>query len=170
MGWLRRLFILMAAGAVGLVLLVLSWLVWPAWWTAAPQVSTDLAGFQQKVQLPFVVAAVQWEVFGTPEYTGGVPGPTDLVTFMAVVQLPTRPHLPPASPEAFVAPGSARAWLPTAWQPLVRRMAARQQVGPDAAACGQFSARMRQSGRPITGVLCARGQEALVWWTLSLEP
>src|ERR1700712_2222985 len=27
---------------------------------------------------------VQWEVFGTPEWSGGVPGPTDFVSLIAV--------------------------------------------------------------------------------------
>lgn len=38
----------------------------------------DLAALRAKAKLDLPVRAVAWEVFGTPEYKGGAPGPTDL--------------------------------------------------------------------------------------------
>lgn len=45
--------------------------------------SSDVAAFHQLVELDLPAKSVRWEVFGTPEYSIGVPGPTDFVTLGA---------------------------------------------------------------------------------------
>lgn len=55
----------------------------------------------------------KWEIFGTPEYIGGAPAPTDYVTLIAEVsstENDKRNAMPPAG-DIWIAPESARPWL-----------------------------------------------------------
>lgn len=42
--------------------------------------STNIAAFLQIVELDLPARSVRWEMLSTPEYSMGVPGPTDFVT------------------------------------------------------------------------------------------
>ena len=45
--------------------------------------SDDVEALRRVVELDTNPAAIRWEIFGTPEYVGGVPGPIDFVTLVA---------------------------------------------------------------------------------------
>lgn len=47
------------------------------------QPSRDLTALQAKVKIDLPIRSATWDIFGTPEYKGGVPGPTDLQTLVA---------------------------------------------------------------------------------------
>ena len=79
------------------------------------QPSRDLAALQAKVKIDLPILSASWEIFGTPEYKGGVPGPTDLQTLVAEFILTdpdfeTHTKLERAA-EFFVAPESSRVWM-----------------------------------------------------------
>lgn len=47
--------------------------------------SNDIAALQQFIELDILPRSARWEVFGTPEYSAGVPAPTDFITLIAEV-------------------------------------------------------------------------------------
>jgi hypothetical protein len=49
------------------------------------KISTDISALQKIVSLDMATPSGKWEIFGTPEYTGGVPAPTDYVTLIAEI-------------------------------------------------------------------------------------
>lgn len=75
--------------------------------------STDMSAFNSLVTLDIPLKSVSWEVFGTPEYSGGVPGPTDYLTLIAQLEnskdgkFDQRPH----TGLIWIAPEAARRWL-----------------------------------------------------------
>ena len=76
-------------------------------------VLTDVAAFNGLVTVDIQPRTVSWEVFGTPEYTGGVPGPTDHVTLIAQTEASNDEKFDqrPTTGTVWIAPESSRPWL-----------------------------------------------------------
>lgn len=132
-------------------------------------VSTDVAALQKIVRLDFTTSSVKWEVFGTPEYKGGVPGPTDFQTLIAEVS-PVDPAAfaaRPASGKFWIAPEAARSWL---FAPF-RNMLAIQKNKPFELSnwhdCRALNATLSQTGTAVTGFGCIEGERMLVYLTIA---
>ena len=80
---------------------------------AAAKVSTDLDALRNTITLDIAANAGTWEIFGTPEYRGGIPAPTDYVTVIAELSLADAGAAFPREPAGrrMVAPEAARPWL-----------------------------------------------------------
>jgi len=75
------------------------------------KVSSSTAELQSIVDIPPSIQSIRWEIFGTPEYHGGVPGPTDFVTLEAEVDGIDEDWLnglPNEAGNKFIVPGAAR--------------------------------------------------------------
>ena len=85
------------------------------------KVSSDLAALRNVVNFDIKTKSTRWEVFGTPEYTGGVPGPTDFVTLIAEIEPEDQKffEIMPPTGEVWIAPEAARPWLSSTFRSML---------------------------------------------------
>lgn len=156
MKWLAA--ILVAAGVVVGATMVFLWL------SQRPDVSDDLAALQNTVAIPSGATSARWEIFGTPEATGFVPGPTDYYTLIAELQ----PALAPAAAGAQdgnipVMPEAARPWLSDKFRALMeqnRHTRLRLSLHKN---CRAYQTTVRKSGRVVRGFLCTDAGRTLLY-------
>lgn len=135
-----------------------------------PGVSEDLSALREIINLQIPVQSARWEVFGTPEYTGGVPGPTDYVTMVAELRL-SAPHWLETNKEptgvTFVAPEAARPWMNVPFRRLMEKNRGANTDLSRQEQCSKFETTLRKTGKPVVGFLCARADQLLLYLTLS---
>lgn len=134
------------------------------------KVSENLAELRKIVELPAAVKSARWEIFGTPEYTGGVPGPTDMVTLVAeldpfVHEVLLRGAAKKGS--AFVAPEAARPWLTRDFQNLLAASKNSSLSISYAEGCSPYRTRLAKTGVPVDGFICPGDKGMLLYLTLS---
>ncbi len=132
-------------------------------------VSTDVAALQTIVRLEARPASAQWEIFGTPEFTGWVPGPTDYVTLVAqLTPVDQQAFVKPASAAAvWIAPESARPWLAAPFRDLLEK---RKNTTVDLSTlpqCRAVQTTLTRSGRPVRGLTCHAAGKILVYLTIA---
>lgn len=131
-------------------------------------VSTDLASLEKLVILDVHPASVEWEIFGTPEDTGGVPGPTDYMTLVAQIK-PVDAHAfarRPLTQIIQLAPEARRAWLVPAFKSLLDT---KRGLSVDLSGNPRYRkahGTLRLNGTPINGFACTDGEKMLVYLTL----
>lgn len=132
--------------------------------------SRDLTALQAKIKINLPVQSASWEVFGTPEYKGGVPGPTDLQTLIAEIVLKDSDfkshHRLALVSDHFVAPESARFWLSPIFREILDQVRNSTENMGRAYGCFQYETSLIESGRPVAGFLCVSGNRALMYLTL----
>ncbi|QJE02014.1 hypothetical protein HH212_19970 [Massilia forsythiae] len=134
-----------------------------------PGASSDLAALRAVVQLPSAFTAGRWEIFGTPEHTGGAPGPTDYVTLVAELRIAPgdwRRLEAADGGKPFVAPEAARMWLSTPYRTLLAKHKGGEFELQSAQDCRAWSSKVVKSGRQVSGFTCLNGDHALVYLTL----
>lgn len=130
----------------------------------------DLPALKEKIKLDIPAQSAAWEIFGTPEYKGGVPGPTDLQTLVAEIELPrsnsnSKLDLPMAG-EIFVAPESAREWLSPDFKELMKRTRNSKEDMGRKHGCFKYETTITASGRAVSGFVCVASNKALLYLTL----
>jgi hypothetical protein len=132
-------------------------------------VSTNVQEFEQFIITPIPASRVTWEVFGTPEYTGGIPGPTDFVTLVAEL-VPTagweNPFLPGRVQGLMVTPEAPRQWLSDEFKALLSKFKNRDIDLPERYGCSSFDAKLRSSSRIVHGFLCPNKASILIYLVL----
>jgi hypothetical protein len=132
-------------------------------------VSTDVAALQNIVHLGFTPSSAKWEVFGTPEYKGGLPGPADFQTLIAEVSNvdPAAFAARPASGKFWIAPEAARPWL---FSPFRNMLAVQKNRTFDLSNwhdCRALNATLAQTGTVVSGSGCIEGERMLVYLTIA---
>lgn len=133
-------------------------------------VSSNIDELRQIVDMPFPAQSVRWEVFGTPEYHGGVPGPTDFITLVAElkhVNKESHGHLSEEEGKEFIVPGAARPWLDRSFHALLQNNENSMLALPDAHDCRLYKSRLKKTSTPVKGFICSGVDRALVYLTLS---
>lgn len=105
-------------------------------------------------------------MFETPEYDGGVPGPTDYITLVAELRTGDQP-----SGTAFkdtggstpVAPEAARPWLAADFRTLLEKSKHSNLVLSPENACRPYAGTMTTSGRRVNGFACIRPGRSLTY-------
>lgn len=134
----------------------------------SPGPSTDLAGLRHVVAIPDGVTAARWEIFGTPEYTGGVPGPTDYMTLVAELDLADDAAFAADEPERWppsVVPEAPRRWLSPAFRERMER-SRNKKLDLDGGSCRPVRSRVRESGRIVPGFTCRESGKTLLYLKL----
>jgi len=132
-------------------------------------VSTNVAQLQKLVDLGVAPTSAKWEVFSTPEYTGGVPGPTDYITLVAeLTSVDEKAFLAnPQAEEIWIAPESARPWLSENFR---RMLATQKNLVIDFSKyshCPTLPATLKQTGEKIKGLICEDAGRALIYLRIS---
>jgi hypothetical protein len=133
------------------------------------KVSDDIVEFRSLVDTDLGAKSVRWEVFGTPEYTGGVPGPTDYVTLIAEVEPwdQERFEARPETGKQGITPEAARPWLSEGFRSM---LAKHRNDSTDLSSiynCRKFEAKIKKSQRPVNGFICNDSGKSLVYLTLA---
>ena len=134
------------------------------------QPSRDLTALQAKVKIDLPIRSATWDIFGTPEYKGGVPGPTDLQTLVAEFIL-TDPDFEAhtkleRAAEFFVAPESSRVWMSPGFRKMMGDVRNSTEDMGKAYGCFQYEASLAHSGSAVNGFMCVSGDRALLYLAL----
>lgn len=131
--------------------------------------SSDVAAFQQVVELDLPLRLVRWEVFGTPEYSIGVPGPTDFVTLIA--EVPSLDELTlvkrPQARAMWIVPGAARPWLSGGNRSMLAKF---RNISVDFSRlpnCRVANGKLRKTGEQVHGFICNGPVKVLIYLTLA---
>lgn len=133
--------------------------------------SDDIDAFRNLVETDVPAKSVRWEVFGTPEYTGGVPGPTDYVTLIAEVEPSAQEKIQTkaGSGEVWIAPEAARPWLTSEFRSLLAAHADRSTDLAGMPNCRLLRGKIKKDGKPVSGFICNGSGKSLIYLTLSGE-
>lgn len=133
------------------------------------KVSDDPGALRKVVDIPINLKSARWEIFGTPEYTGGVPGPTDYMTLVAELE-PTGSsrNLPVNTGDGsvYIVPESARPWVSRDFRSLLEK---NKNLTLDLATvkeCHPFATRLVQTRDPVRGFTCAKPGRVFLYLSL----
>lgn len=131
------------------------------------KVSNDLVALRNLVEFHLPAKSARWEIFGTPEHTEGIPGPTDFITLIA--ELETSDPAPVIRREtgtAWIAPEAARPWLSGSFKLILEKNKNDIDLTrvPE---CSLFRGSLKSSGKPVHGFICTAPGRALIYLTLA---
>jgi hypothetical protein len=133
------------------------------------KVSTDILALQKIVILDMNPTSGKWEIFGTPEYTGGAPAPTDFITLIAEIPS-TEDDKFRSTPHAggiWIAPESARPWISNSFRTMLeksRNLTVDFSKRPE---CRSLTATLRQTKKKVEGFSCNRDGRTLLYLTVA---
>jgi hypothetical protein len=133
--------------------------------------SDDIGALRQLVEIDVPASSVRWEVFGTPEYTGGVPGPTYIITLIAEVQ-PSNEETFKARPKTgtvWIAPEAARPWLPERFRAILAKHHNNSADLSSMYNCRKFQGKRKANQKPFEGFICDDAGRSLIYLTLWSE-
>lgn len=131
--------------------------------------SEDANAFNQLISLETPLSPIRWEVFGTPEYDDGVPGPTDYLTLIAEVQ-PIRDEIfkgLPTGKSVWIAPESARNWLNPKFQRFLTGSKNTSIDMTEVSDCRVLTGLAKKTSRPVTGMVCRGENSMLLYVTIA---
>jgi hypothetical protein len=133
------------------------------------KVSDDIKALQQLVDISADLKSARWEMFGTPEYDGGVPGRTDYMTLVAEIEPITHAESFTAGTSdkrIYIVPEAARPWLSSRFRSILE---ANKNANIDlgtTAGCHVYSAKIKKSGRVVSGFSCEKSKKVLLYLAL----
>lgn len=138
---------------------------------AKPPQSEDATALRAMINIEFPIKSARWDVFGTPEYSGGVPGPTDYITLMAEIEPANNwfASLKEPTGTTAVVPEAARPWLTRSFRGLMEKSRNSNVDLSSHADCCKYATTVRKSGRPVQGFVCNDAGKLLMYLTLSSE-
>ncbi|XYJ09520.1 hypothetical protein ACSUZJ_19335 [Telluria sp. B2] len=127
--------------------------------------AVDRGALEALVTLNLPINTVRWEVFGTPEYSGGVPGPTDYITLIAEIS-PPAPIAVAGNHQnkaVWIASGAARDWLSPHFKSLFAKHSNRTLGLAGVKGCRPLRAVRMQTGKNLEGVVCSNSGTSVVY-------
>ncbi len=143
---------------------------------AAPEkpkkIRVDIVELREYVDIDIPVAAVKWEVFGSPE-DEGLWGNLDRTTVM-IAEIdpgdPTwfKPRKKALEDYVSVVEESPRPWLSPHFKELMQKATKDGVISKDPR-CGAYEAGMQKSGRVVDGFICAHAGKILLYLTIDVQ-
>ena len=133
------------------------------------KVSDDAAALRKVIDIPTNVKSARWEIFGTPEYAGGVPGPTDYMTLVAELEPNgSLKNLPvdTGNGTVYIVPESARPWMSRDFRSLLEKNKNSALDLATVKECHAYATRLVQTGDPVRGFMCAKPGRVLLYLSL----
>jgi hypothetical protein len=131
--------------------------------------SDDIKALQQLVDLPAGLKSARWEMFGTPEYEGGVPGPTDYMTLVAEIEPVTNTEgftRGTDNKSIYVVPEAARPWLSSQFRTMLEKNKNANIDLATAGGCHEYDTKIKKSGRKVSGFSCEKSGKVLVYLSI----
>jgi hypothetical protein len=133
------------------------------------KVSDDVGALRKVVDIPGALTSARWEIFGTPEYTGGVPGPTDYMTLVAELEPAGPPQDLPANTgdeTVYIVPEAARPWISREFRSILEKNKNSAFDLSTVKDCHVYSTRLKQTGNPVRGFTCAKSGRVFLYLSL----
>jgi hypothetical protein len=133
------------------------------------KVSDDLNGLRKIIKLPTDLTVGRWELFGTPEYTGGVPGPTDYMTLVAEIKLSPQSSAFPTNSDngsVYIVPEAARPWISGEFRSILEKHKNSTLDLAGIKNCHPYSARLAQTDNPVSGFACTTSDRVFLYLSL----
>jgi len=129
--------------------------------------SDDKAALLKLVKLDLPFDTVRWEVFGTPEQSFPVPGPTDFYTLVVEIAPAVPRSGTPSAQAVWIAPEAARSWLSPAYQSLFTEYRNGRVQLSSMPGCRPLETEVATSGRRLQGFLCSNAASSVAYLMLS---
>lgn len=127
-----------------------------------------MAAFRQLVDIDLQAKEIRWEVFGTPEYSIGTPGPTDFITLIAEIRPADQAFAErPQSEMTWIAPEAARPWLAPNFRSMFEKHRNTSVNLSKLFNCRALQGRLKETGKPVNGVICNESEVSVIYLTLS---
>lgn len=131
--------------------------------------SDDAKALEQLVDVPANLKYARWEMFGTPEYEGGVLGRTDYMTLVAEIEPVTNAESFTSGTNdktIYIVPEAARPWLSSHFHSILEKNKNANFDLATAAGCHAYETKVKKSGRKISGFSCEESGKVLVYLSL----
>jgi hypothetical protein len=131
--------------------------------------SDDVKALKQLVDMPADLKSARWEIFGTPEYDGGVPGHTDYMTLVAEIEPATNTEkfkYGTNNKSIYIVPEAARPWLSTQFRNILEKNKNANIDLATAVDCHVYGAKIKSSGRAVNGFSCKKSGKILLYLSL----
>ncbi|TFW18573.1 hypothetical protein [Duganella callida] len=135
-----------------------------------PAPSDNLSALRDIVNLQIPANSGRWEIFGTPEYKGGVPGPTDYTTLVAELESSQSHWLENLKEPAgvnYVVPEAGRLWLREPFRQLLLKNKNSNADLSQLSNCRKYQTSLRKTGKPVGGFICEDASHLLIYLLLS---
>lgn len=132
-------------------------------------VKTDINSLRELVKIDIKVSSIQWEIFGTPEYSGGVPGPMTTMTLIAEIQSSEGQWFEnqhPATGEIYIVPEAARSWLSPTFKSMMMKLKNSSVDMTKLINCKQYETTFVKTGNPVSGINCKDGDRYFIYLPL----
>jgi hypothetical protein len=133
------------------------------------KVSDDLTALRKIIKLPTDLTSGRWEIFGTPEYTGGVPGPTDYMTLVAEIKVPAGSNGFPTNSDngsAYIVPEAARPWISREFRSILEKHKNSTLDLAGTKTCHPYLAKLTQTDNPVSGFACTTSDRVFLYLSL----
>lgn len=133
------------------------------------KVSKDLVAFKNMIALDIPIKTVTWEVFGTPEHNGGVPGPTDFLTLIAEIEPVSDEEIlnSDTGKSVWIAPESPRPWLEKEFRNLLEISKNSSFDVSLKKNCRSISGTLKQTGKAVNGLACEGNKKILIYFQIA---
>ena len=131
--------------------------------------SDDVKALQQLIDMPADLKSARWEMFGTPEYDGGVPGHTDYMTLVAEIESGTNTENFKSGTNdksIYIVPEAARPWLSSQFRNVLEKNKNANIELATEAGCHVYGAKIKGSGRAVNGFSCEKSGKVLLYLSL----
>jgi len=131
--------------------------------------SDDIKALQRLVDIPADLKSARWEIFGTPEYDGGVPGHTDYMTLVAEIEPVTNAEgftRGTNDKRIFIVPEAARPWLSSQFRTMLEKKRNANLDLATAGGCQEYDTKIQKSGRKVSGFSCEKSGKVLLYLSL----
>lgn len=135
------------------------------------KVSDNLVELREIIDLQIAAKSARWETFGTPEYNGGVPGPTDYITLVAELESESSELETNKIPTGitYIAPEAARPWLSDEFRTILAQNKNTDVDLSRKADCRKYATTLKKTGKPVGGFVCSKSGRMLLYLTLWSE-
>lgn len=132
--------------------------------------SSDINTFRELIVLDFDFKSVRWEVFTTPEYVDGIPGPTDYVTLIAEIEASDLSSFQgqPEHGSVWIVPRAGRPWLSKKFFDFLDSYANKKMELPAKFLCRKIRSQSKKATRIIEGIACTDSKHILLYMDLSV--
>lgn len=130
--------------------------------------NNDLDSLNKIVRIETNLQAARWEIFTTPEYQQGVPGPTDYISLVLEVEKPIENNTSKNAQSGliWIAPEAARPWMTRESILFIENLKNQTVDLSRLNNCNKIFARLVKSNKKIEGIFCQFHTSSFMYFVL----
>lgn len=125
--------------------------------------STDFSNLNKYIEVKEEIFDLKWELFGTPEWSDSIPGPTDFATILITgrVRKPdNNPNPSTGAVDYFIPINSTRRWLNKEQNAIINALI--KKSPPQTTRCSTRIFKSASSDNKFEGIDCRHNQEVVI--------